>query len=92
MLQRISDSRFISDKEQAQRSAREQLKIIVANADKLLMLRGGKKLSDIAFDFYKQKENFTNKQLSFIDSIYERTMEAAGFESFAATYKPRRRF
>lgn len=74
---------YASDKDHAQNTAKEQLKIILANKEHLLKARDGKTLSFIAEDFSKSQEPFTPKQLSFIDSIYEKTMKGAGFEAYS---------
>lgn len=87
-LDRISDCRFASDKDLAQRTAREQLKFILANKDKLLKAKNGKKYLTVAISFDQMRDNLTPNQLSYVDSIYEKTMGAAGFESFKPTYKP----
>lgn len=90
-LNKITGTSFSNDNEQAQRGAREQLKIILANRAKLLNTRNGKKLLAVANSFNKNKSSFSPKQLSFIDSIYEKTMQGAGFESFSPTFKPKRK-
>lgn len=90
-LDRINTGRYSSDKNQAQTSARAQLKIIMANKEKLLRVKNGKKFLTVAVSFDGCKEDFTPKQLSYIDTIYEKVMEGAGFESFKATYKPNKK-
>jgi hypothetical protein len=90
-LTKVNDCRFASDKGQAQRSAREQLKFIMANREKLLRIFNGRKLMMTADGFNEFKEPFTDNQLSYIDAIYERTMKACGFDSFTPTYKPSRK-
>jgi hypothetical protein len=90
-LNKVNNSRFASDKDQAQRGAIEQLKIILSNKTKLLKVRNGEKLLVIASSFSRSKVAYTPKQLSFIDSIYEKTMQGAGFESFSPTFKPKRK-
>jgi len=37
------------------------------------------------------KEDFTPNQLSYIDTIYEKTMKACGFDSFTTTFKPKKK-
>lgn len=90
-LNKVKDSGFSSDMDQAQRGAKEQLKIILANKAKLLNTRNGKKLLAVANSFSKSRVAYSPKQLSFIDSIYEKTMQGAGFESFSPTFKPKRK-
>ncbi|MHB8871647.1 MAG: hypothetical protein ACYC5G_04295 [Candidatus Doudnabacteria bacterium] len=87
-LDRINTTRFLNDNSQAQRSAREQLKFILAKGDKLLRIMNGRKYLMTAEDFAANKDEFSPKQLSYIDSIYEKTWKATGFDSFTATYKP----
>ncbi|MEW6507208.1 MAG: hypothetical protein AB1432_05625 [Bacteroidota bacterium] len=89
-LDRILDCKFINDNDQAQRSAREQLKFIVANKDKLNNVRNGNSYKIAAISLNRCKENFTPKQLSYIDNIYEKVMKGAGYESFSANYKPKK--
>jgi hypothetical protein len=88
---KATGSRFAKDVDQAQRGAKEQLKIILSNKSKLLKVRNGEKLLTIANSFNRSKTAFSPKQLSFIDSIYEKTMQGAGFESFSPTFKPKRK-
>ena len=90
-LDRVNDCRFLNDNKSAQRGTREQLKFILANGDKLLRLLNGKKSLITAQDFQNMKEDFTPNQLSYIDTIYERTMKACGFDSFTTTFKPRKK-
>ena len=68
----------------AQRTAKEQLKIIVANISSLSKVRGGDKLIKAARSFYsitEREEKLTPNQLSFVDQIYEKLFAAKGFES-----------
>jgi hypothetical protein len=90
-LDRVNDCRFLNDNKSAQRGAREQLKFILANGDKLLRLLNGKKYLITARDFQNMKEDFTPNQLSYIDTIYEKTMKACGFDSFTTTFKPKKK-
>jgi hypothetical protein len=87
---RINTARYLNDNSQAQRTAREQLKFILANGQYLLKVRGGEKYFEDAKDFIKMKDNFTEPQLSFIDVIYEKTMKGLGFESYSSTFKPKK--
>lgn len=87
-LDRINTTRYHSDKAQAERAARENLKTILANSKHLLKVKGGGKYLAAASDMSKQVETFTPPQLSYIDFIYERMMDGAGYDSFKATYKP----
>lgn len=75
---------FQHNHEQAQRSAREQLKFIIENKDDLRRVREGGRMLEAA-------ESFTNKirsggrltpaQMSYIDGMYEKIFKAAGYES-----------
>jgi len=87
-LDRINTTKYLNDKQQAQRSAREQLKFILANSEKLLRAKNGKKYLTVAVSFAQCKDELTSKQCSYVDVIYEATMGAAGYDSFKATYKP----
>ena len=69
---------------QAQRSAREQLRIILANADTLRRAKKGAQMLEAATSFeaiLKRGERLTPSQLSYVDGIYEQVMKCAGFES-----------
>ncbi len=90
-LNRVTNPAYSNDMDQAQRGAKEQLKIILSNKSKLLKVRNGEKLLSIANSLNRNKTAFSPKQLSFIDSIYEKTMKGAGFESFTPTFKPKRK-
>ncbi len=90
MLNKINNSRYHNDNEQAQRTAKEQLKIILANKSKLQGLRNGKKLYVSAVGMSKIPK-LTDNQLSYVDVIYEKTMGACGLPSFNATFKPKKR-
>ncbi len=84
MLDRINNRTFARNHEQAAAGAREQLRIIMANLHHLRKLRGGEKMIRAAQSFQGiilRHETLTPNQLSFVDSIYEKTMKAAGFES-----------
>jgi hypothetical protein len=90
-LTKVTDCRFLNDNASAQRGAREQLKFILANGDKLLRLSNGKKYLITAKEFQNMKENFTPNQMSFIDGIYEKTMGVCGFDFFKVTFKPNKK-
>lgn len=90
-LNKVNNSRFASDNDQAQRGAKQQLNFVLANKAKLLKVRNGEKLLAVANSFNRSKVAFSPKQLSFIDAIYEKTMQGAGFESFSPTFKPKRK-
>ena len=91
MLDRINNTRFLNDNEQAQRAAKEQLKFIIANSQHLTKVRGGDNYLKTANDFMLMREKFTPNQLSLVDVIYEKTMKGLGFESFNSTFKPKKK-
>ncbi len=69
---------------QAQRSAREQLRIILANADKLKRAKKGAQMLEAATSFediLARGGRLTPNQLSYVDGIYEQVMKCAGFDS-----------
>jgi hypothetical protein len=85
---------FERNHEQAQRSAREQLRIILANTPALRYVKGGGALAKAAREMDSQIRNgrpLTPKQMSFIDSIYEKTMRGAGFEAAPVHVDKKRR-
>jgi hypothetical protein len=90
-VDRRQDCRFASDKALAQRTAKGQLTFIIGNKLALLKLKNGERLFLTAAGFNEMRDNFTDKQMSFIDSIYEETFKGLGFESFKATWKPGKR-
>jgi hypothetical protein len=82
-------TKFLSDKKQSERSAREQLKFIFANKRSLFSIPSGAKLLNDAENM-SRNEVLTDNQKSYIDTIYEKTMKSLGFESFERIYKPKR--
>jgi hypothetical protein len=80
-VDRVPQNRYFSGKDQQQRSAREKLKFILANKKYLLKVRNGSKLAYDAEDISKQKHDFTEGQLSYIDGIYEKVWKGYGEES-----------
>jgi hypothetical protein len=78
-----SGARFERNHEQAQRSAREQIRFVMANLDRLSG-PGEKALLHAALSFAAMaanNETFTPAQLSYIDGLYERVMRNAGLPS-----------
>ena len=72
--------------EQAQKSAKASLEIIMANLHHLEKVRNGKELCKTARqfnDFVQKGIRLTPGQLSFVEGIYEKTMKGAGYESCA---------
>ena len=83
-MRRNDSTSFDHGQEIAQRTAKQQLKIIVANILSLSGVRGGDKLIKAARSFYdmtERKEKLSPNQLSFVDNIYEKLMASKGFES-----------
>lgn len=90
-LTKTSDARFVNDKEQSERSARAQLEFITANENSLIKILNGRKYAMAANELANCKELFTDKQKSYIDCIYEKTMKALGLPYYTGTFKPKRR-
>lgn len=79
MLDRINTSRYDRGRAQAQRSAREKIKLIIENKMKF-------KITDQDYiktvrDFKNQKEPYTENQLSYIDALMEKYWKFGGFGS-----------
>lgn len=91
MLGNVNSSPQHNDNPRSQRSAREYLKFITNNLNALSNIRNGKKYKEAATQLSIQKDNFTNKQLSYIDVIYEKVMQGMGLPSFQTTFRPKRR-
>jgi len=75
---------FDHGKEQAQRSAKAQLEMIMNNLNHLSNVRNGSVLCNRAREFnelVKRNVKLSPKQLSFVDSIYEKMWKGAGFGS-----------
>jgi len=83
-MRRCDSTSFDRGLELAQRSAKYQLEIIMANLSSLGNVRGGDKLITAARGFnaiVQRNEKLTPNQLSFCESIYEKCMAGKGFES-----------
>lgn len=79
-----TSSRFDKGKDVALGSLREQILTIQHNLDYLLNVRSGKKHQGAAKDFiemFNRGESFTPSQMSYIEIIYEKCYEGAGYES-----------
>jgi hypothetical protein len=82
-LDRVRDP-FQLNYEQAQRSAKEQLKFIMTRASTLQRLRGGATKLKAAQDFQRIVTSgamLTPNQMSYVDAIYEATWKAMGVSS-----------
>lgn len=91
MLNKINTCSQHSDKAYSERAAREYLAFILRNLHFLDNVKNGSKLKEAAINMSNQHAPFTNKQKSFIDSIYESVMAGAGYGSFKPTYKGNRK-
>jgi hypothetical protein len=75
---------FQRNHEQAQRSAKEQLKLIMLNLPFLRRVDKDGRLEKAAREFADRMgagEQLSENVLSFIDNIYEKMMKGAGFAS-----------
>lgn len=91
-LRQTSSISLHSDKEYAQRAAKDYMEFIMTNLKQLDNLKNGKKLKEDAISLSKVEGNYTDPQLSYIDVLYEKIMKGFGLPSFSATYKPKKRF
>jgi hypothetical protein len=91
MLGNINSAPVHSDKAQSQRAAKDYLKFILVNLKQLDNLQNGKNYKEAALSLSQWKNEFTPKQLSFINVIYEKVMEGFGLPSFAVTFKPNKK-
>lgn len=78
-------SEWASDRQLAQRNALETLRFIHHNKSKLSSLRNGAKYISAVEDIYNRYNDgsiqMSEKVLSYIDGLYEKTMKSMGFES-----------
>lgn len=91
-LDKTNTTRFANDKEQSERSAREQLKFILANQSALLKVMNGRKYLMSAEQMSESKEPLTDKQKSYVDVIYERVMKGLGLPSYSGSFKPKKKY
>lgn len=76
----------------AQRTAREQLKFILANMQALRLACGESSSQEkAARSFIVSVKQFTPAQLSYIDGIYEKTMKGLGLPSASVHHDQRTR-
>lgn len=94
-VQRIPQTIYASDEKQSLNTAKIQIEFIEANLPALKEhTRNAEKIIN---DFSSIKAELmskgfiTDKQRSYIDSMYEKVMKALGFGGFINTFKPRRR-
>ena len=84
---------FSSDKSVSLRGAIAKMEFITENIVALRQCRNGKKNVETLGDlksYYRHFRTLTDKQMSLVDCLYEKTMKGLGFESFEATYKPKK--
>lgn len=80
----MSNRGFDHGQELAQRTAKEQIKFVIANLKYLQRLRNGSNLINTAHQFKGMTERnirLTPNQLSFVDGLYEKVFKAAGYDS-----------
>lgn len=85
---------FASDKSLSQRGGIEQLKFIDSEFNAFKIKASKKDLE--AFEDFKMKvannEQLSDKSLSYIDGMYEKTMKGLGLPSFKPTFRPKKRY
>ena len=82
-LDRVTDP-FEKNTDQAQRSAKEQLRFVLANERHLLKVRNGQKKLEDGKEFMALIERgvpLSPNQLSYADGIYEAVWRGAGREA-----------
>jgi len=80
----MSRDSFDRGKEQAQRSARANLLIVIANIHLLDRAKDSEKHRKAANDFngmIKRNEQFSPGQISYIEGLYEKIWKAAGYDA-----------
>lgn len=70
-----------SGKQQYRESAKKNLEIILQNKHLLKKVRGGENLIAAAESMSTQVAELTDKQMNFIEKIYEKTFQGAGYDS-----------
>lgn len=83
-MRRMDSTRFDHGQEQAQKSAKAMLEIIIANLKHLSKVRNGSDLCSKAKLFnikVSRNEKLSPNELSFVEGIYEKMWKGAGFES-----------
>ena len=85
---------FASDKAVSQRGGIAQLKFIDTQFEAFKRKASQKDLSAF-YEFrnmYLTKQKFSDNQLSYIDGLYEKTMNGLGLPSFKPTFRPKKRY
>ena len=80
-LIRVTDCRFMNDAGQAERSAREMLKTILANKSAFGNIKKGFKLYSDALDISNEKGMLTPGQRNYVENIYEEMWKGKNYES-----------
>lgn len=83
-MRRNDSTRFDHGQELAQKSAKAQLLVIMANLHHLNKVRKGPELCHRARLFNEKvnrDEKLSENELSFVDGIYEKVWKGAGYES-----------
>ena len=86
--------RFSSNKRQAHRTALHLAEFILSNLQHLAKVDNTGKLEKAARDFrflLANGEDLTPGQLSFLESIYEKVLGAAGYDSISVHHDKTRR-
>lgn len=85
---------FASDKAVSQRGGIEQIKFIDSQFQAFKKAATDKDVE--AFyqfrNMYLTKQKFSDNQLSYIDGLYEKTMNGLGLPSFKPTFRPKKRY
>jgi len=80
----MDSTNFSHGQDQAQKSAKAQLEVIMANLKHLETVRNGSELCKRAREFndmVKRNVKLSPGQLIFVDGIYEKMWKGAGYES-----------
>lgn len=80
----MDSTSFSHGQDQAQKSAKAQLEVIMANLKHLEKVRNGSELCKRAREFndiVKRNVKLSPGQLSFVEGIYEKMWKGAGYES-----------
>lgn len=83
-MRRAGITHFDHGQEQAQRSAKAQLEVIIANLKHLEKVRNGAELCKRAREFNDKVSKglkLSPNELSFVESIYEKMWKGAGYDS-----------
>lgn len=76
-------SEYLNDTAQAQRACATNLKFILANKDQLRKRRNGLKHLKAMESISKVlNNNYSSKQMSYVDSVYEMVMQQIGLPSY----------